>query len=268
VLQVFRRPSAGLARSGEAPPAAADIVFDGVGFAPPGGPEIVTGIDLDVRPGEFHCLLGRSGCGKTTLLKLAAGLLAPARGEVRIAGVRLEAPSALIGFVFQAPTLLEWLTARDDVLLPLALHREVTDADRGRARDLLARLGLADLDHRYPSQLSGGQQARVALARAVIDAPAVLLLDEPFAALDALTREELQDDLARLAGETGATVMLVTHDIREAVYLADVITVMGPGRLASRCLTALPRPRPAGLRYEARFNERCRAVRAELDAAT
>lgn len=243
------------------------VGFDDVAFAPPGGPAIVEGIDLHVPAGGFHCLVGRSGCGKTTLLKLAAGLLLPVRGEVTVAGRRLDGPAEAVGFVFQAPTLLEWLPVVENVLLPIVLRRKPAAADRERALSLLARLGLDGLARRYPEQLSGGQQARVAIARALIDAPRVLLLDEPFAALDALTREELQADLARISVESGATVLLVTHDITEAAYLADGISVMGQGCIAARFETGMARIRPAGIRYETPFNALCREIRAALDAA-
>ncbi len=243
------------------------IGLEAVFFAPPDHPPIVAGVDWNVPQGAFHVLIGRSGCGKTTLLKLAAGLLEPSSGTVRVEGRVLRGPAEAMGFVFQAPTLLDWLSALDNVLLPLVLKRRSGAAERRRALDLLARLGLDGLGERYPAQLSGGQQARVAIARALIDAPRVLLLDEPFAALDALTREELQDDLARLCARSGITVLLVTHDTAEAVYLADGIALMATGRIVGRFAVDLPRPRPAGIRYEADFNARCRAVRAALDRA-
>ncbi|PZU93818.1 MAG: nitrate ABC transporter ATP-binding protein [Chelatococcus sp.] len=247
----------------------AGVASEGVGLAgvsyAAGGTRILSDVDLAVPQGGFHVLVGRSGCGKTTLLKLAAGLLRPTAGTVSVAGHRLDGPGAEIGFVFQAPTLLEWLAAEDNVLLPISLERRVMPADREKARALLARLGLAGLSKRYPDQLSGGQQARVAIARALVTGPRLLLLDEPFAALDALTREELQADLARLSLESGATVMLVTHDIAEAAYLADEIAVMGTGVIAERFTVGMPRIRPPGIRYEPAFNGLCRDVRAALD---
>ncbi|WP_298966060.1 ABC transporter ATP-binding protein [uncultured Methylobacterium sp.] len=230
-----------------------------------GGPAIVDGVDWTVARGAIHCLLGRSGCGKTTLLKLAAGLLLPDEGRVRVAGAVLHGPAPRVGFVFQAPTLLDWLSALDNVLLPLSLKRRPTAADREAACDLLALVGLADHAGRHPAALSGGQQSRVAVARALIGGPDLLLLDEPFAALDALTREELQDDLLRLCALRGTAALFVTHDIAEAVYLGDRVAVMAAGRITHSGPVALPRPRPPGLRYEPAFAAACRALREAMD---
>ncbi|TGD98655.1 ABC transporter ATP-binding protein [Methylobacterium nonmethylotrophicum] len=252
----------------DAIPAVADgfLTLEGVRYRFPGDPaDTVAGVDWAVPRGAIHCLLGRSGCGKTTLLKLAAGLLAPDAGAVRIAGAILHGPSPRVGFVFQAPTLLDWLSALDNVLLPVSLRRRPTAADRAAARDLLAAMGLGDLLERRPAALSGGQQSRVALARALIGAPDLLLLDEPFAALDALTREELQDDLLRLCASRGTAALFVTHDIAEAVTLGDRVGVMAAGRLVHEAAVPLPRPRPAGIRYEPVFGAACRALRQIMD---
>lgn len=231
------------------------------------GPWIVDGVDWTIPRGEIHCLLGRSGCGKTTLLKLAAGLLLPQEGAIRIAGERLDGPGERIGFVFQAPTLLEWLPALDNVLLPLSLQRRITSADREAARDLLALVGLDAFAERRPDALSGGQQARVAVARALVAEPDLLLLDEPFAALDALTREELQDDLLRLCALRRTTALFVTHDITEAVWLGDRVAVMEAGRIVHDERIALPSPRDRDMRYAPSFGETCRRLRAAMDDA-
>lgn len=229
------------------------------------GPAIVDGIDWQIPRGEIHCLIGRSGSGKTTLLKLAAGLLLPSEGAIRIAGEALAGPSPHVGFVFQSPTLLEWLSALDNVLLPVSLKRRPTAVDRESALDLLARVRLRDFAARRPGELSGGQQSRVAVARALIGNPDLLLLDEPFAALDALTREELQDDLLRLCAIHGMTALFVTHDISEAVYLADRVAVMVAGRLAHACPIELPRPRHRDTRYAPAFAAACRELRDAMD---
>ncbi|MBL0421992.1 ATP-binding cassette domain-containing protein [Ramlibacter sp. AW1] len=199
------------------------------GFAD--GTPLLHGLDLELARGEIHCIVGRSGCGKTTLLRLAAGLLQPQAGQVSVGGVAPEQARSDIGFVFQAPTLLEWLPVLDNVLLPVSLQRRPGARDVEQARQLLARLGLGDYAQRYPRQLSGGQQSRVALARALVLGPSLLLLDEPFAALDAITREELQADLLRMCRSEGTTVLFVTHDIAEAVFLGDRVTVMDAGRI-------------------------------------
>jgi NitT/TauT family transport system ATP-binding protein len=235
----------------------------GVRFAFPGWPPTVDGADLAVAPGAFHCLVGRSGCGKTTLLKLAAGLLRPDAGSVLFRGAPHAAAGPEIGFVFQSPNLLEWQRVLDNVLLPVALHRRTRDADRERALQLLQQLGLADHARKYPRQLSGGQQSRVALARALILQPALLLLDEPFAALDAITREELQRDLLQTCRDAGTGVLFVTHDIAEAVYLADRVDVVDAGRIAQEIAIALPQ-RSAAVRTSAAFARYCAQVRSAL----
>ncbi|MCO5089976.1 ABC transporter ATP-binding protein [Bosea sp. (in: a-proteobacteria)] len=229
------------------------------------GPAIVDGVDWTIPRGEIHCLLGRSGCGKTTLLKLAAGLLMPSAGTIRIGGEALCGPGPRAGFVFQTPTLLDWLSVIDNVLLPVSLKRRPSGADRQAALDLLACVGLADFAARRPAALSGGQQSRVAVARALIGKPDLLLLDEPFAALDALTREELQDDLLRLCAQGGTTALFVTHDIGEAVYLADTVAVMSAGRLTHTRRITLARPRHRDMRYAPAFTAACRALRDAME---
>ena len=231
-----------------------------VSFTFPGWPPVVQDADLAVETGEFRCLVGRSGCGKTTLLKLAAGLLQPDTGSI----TRQGAGQSEIGFVFQSPTLLEWLRVEDNVLLPVSLRRRPTAADAAQAHKLLEQLGLGMHARRYPRQLSGGQQSRVALARALILQPALLLLDEPFAALDAITREELQHDLLELCRAQGTTVLFVTHDIAEAVYLGDRIGIVDAGRVVDEIAVALPKPRPPGLRSSAAFAQACAQVRAAM----
>ena len=236
------------------------LAFQDVAFHFPGAAPLIQDLSLTLAAGEFHCLIGRSGCGKTTLLKLAAGLLSPTGGRVSPSGgVRLDPTRA--GFVFQAPTLLEWLRVRDNVLLPIAVKRRPTPAEVQGADALLARLGLAGLSERYPRQLSGGQQSRVALARAMLLAPPLLLLDEPFAALDALTREELQRDLRDLAKARGTTVMFVTHDVGEAVFLGDRVSVLAAGRL----VRTVECP-PGAQRDTVASNTACTALRAALGA--
>ena len=229
--------------------------------------KVVDSVEWTIGQGEFHCLVGRSGCGKTTLLKIAAGLLQPTAGSIFIDGKAIVEPSTHVGFVFQTPTLLEWQTVSDNILLPISLKRTPTARDQQKAADLLELVGLADYAGRYPTELSGGQQSRVAIARALINEPAVLLLDEPFAALDAITREELQDDLLKLCAVHGTTVLFVTHDIAEAIYLADRVAVMEAGRLRHDLAVNLIKPRQRDMRYSPQFNSLCLEVRQAMDDA-
>jgi NitT/TauT family transport system ATP-binding protein len=239
-----------------------------VGFTFPGWPPVVRHINWDIQRGEFHCLVGRSGCGKTTLLKLAAGLLHPDEGRIALHGMDVLAPGPELGFVFQTPTLLEWHKVVDNVLLPVSLQHRPTADEIAKARQLLAQLGLESHAGHYPRQLSGGQQSRVALARALILEPSLLLMDEPFAALDAITREELQDDLLQMCRSRGTTVLFVTHDIAEAVYLADRVAVMDRGRIVQDIRVDIPKPRATGTRYSAAFSRHCAKVRDAMDGAS
>jgi NitT/TauT family transport system ATP-binding protein len=235
-------------------------------FAYPDRGEVVRDVSLQLAPGEIHCLIGRSGCGKTTVLKLAAGLLSPQQGQVQLQGQAVQQPTADMGFVFQSPTLLDWLSVLDNVLLPLSLHGAVTPAQRAHAQQLLAQMGLAALCHDKPHQLSGGQQSRVAIARALVTQPAVLFMDEPFAALDAITREDLQRDFLALCQAQGTAVLFVTHDMAEAVYLADHVSLMHAGRIQAPLHIALPRPRQSAMRYTPAFNVLCEQLRHAMDA--
>ena len=226
---------------------------------------VVNRVSWAIQRGEFHCLVGRSGCGKTTLLKVAAGLLQPTSGSIFIKGQRVPEPSADVGFVFQAPNLLEWLSVIDNILLPISIKLKPRVDDRKYAMELLDLVGLSAFYNRHPRELSGGQQSRVAIARALITKPEALLLDEPFAAIDAITREELQEDLLQVCGLRKTTVLFVTHDITEAVYLADKVAVMDEGRLKHSLKVTFERPREKNLRYSPHFNELCLLVRQAMD---
>lgn len=228
--------------------------------------KVVKNVSLQINAGAFHCLVGRSGCGKTTLLKIAAGLIVPTSGQVRLQQTPVTSPMPEMGFVFQSPTLLPWLSVIDNVLLPLQLHQRINANDYERGQQLLARLGLSGVEHSPAPQLSGGQQSRVAIARALITQPSILLMDEPFAALDAITREELQRDLSALCVAEKTAVLFVTHDITEAVYLADHIHVMHQGRLESTLNLATQRPRHTNIRYSPEFNQECMELRQMKDA--
>ena len=240
--------------------------LNAVHFAYPDQGEVVHDVCLQLAHGEIHCLIGRSGCGKTTVLKLAAGLLKPLQGHIQLKGNPVHQPVSDMGFVFQSPTLLDWLSVLDNVLLPISLHSPVTDVHRAYGEQLLDQMGLAALRHAKPCQLSGGQQSRVAIARALITQPAVLFMDEPFAALDALTREELQRDFLALCHAQGTSVLFVTHDISEAVYLADRVSLMHQGRMHVPLHITLPRPRQSAMRYTPPFSALCEQLRHAMDA--
>jgi NitT/TauT family transport system ATP-binding protein len=207
--------------------------------------EALQDIGLSLEQGEFVCILGPSGCGKTTLLKIAAGLMRPSEGQVLHQGRPSAGPYEGLGLVFQTPVLLPWLTVLDNVLLPVrVLKRPVRDY-RCRAFELLKMTGLAGFESRYPRELSGGMQQRVALVRAIIHDPKLLVMDEPFGALDALTRETMNAELQALWLATGKSVLFVTHSILESVFLSDRIVVMSarPGRIVSVVKVDAPRPR-------------------------
>ena len=206
--------------------------------------EILTGIDLTIRKGEFVTLIGHSGCGKSTLLNLVAGLIKPTRGAILLAGKHVDGPGPDRGVVFQNHSLLPWLTCFQNV--HLAVERVFGDRLKERTHAALELVGLSHAEHKYPHQISGGMKQRVGIARALAIEPKVLLLDEPFGALDALTRAKLQDELMKIVENTGSTVLMVTHDVDEAVLLADRIVMMtnGPAAKIGEVLVIdLPRPR-------------------------
>ncbi|WP_431302698.1 ABC transporter ATP-binding protein [Sediminicoccus sp. BL-A-41-H5] len=225
------------------------IQLDAVGkrFEAADGNEVqaLAGVSLTVPEGSFTALVGQSGCGKSTLLRLVAGLVPKSEGHVRLDGREVTAPHPDVGFVFQAPTLLPWADVLTNVLFPLRILGRLDAAATTRARDLLAMAGLSGFERKTPRELSGGMQQRVAICRALVHAPRILLMDEPFGALDALTREEMSLELLRLWTERPCTILFVTHSITEAVILADQVVTMSPrpGRVADIVDVALPRPR-------------------------
>ena len=236
-------------------------------YAPQGAAEgtlAVDGLDMEVEKGEFVAVVGPSGCGKSTLMKLATGLNFPTRGSVTVAGKAVEGPVSIAGMAFQNPVMLPWRLTRDNVLLPLEVvqpHRRQMrtrrEEYRAKAEALLTSVGLEGAGSKYPWQLSGGMQQRASLCRALIHEPELVMLDEPFGALDAFTREELWCVMRDLHQEKGFTSILVTHDLREAVFLADRIFVLSarPGRVIRIRDVPLERPRPLALTYEPEFTE-------------
>ena len=225
--------------------------------------------NLKVNEGEFCVIVGPSGCGKSTLLKVLAGLVIANSGQARIAGDSVAAPREDIGFVFQSATLLPWMTVLENVLLPLKVQRRPNRSGwQARGMELLKIVGLEDFANRYPNELSGGMQQRVGMARALAHDPSLLLMDEPFGALDALTRESMNAELQRIWMLRPKTVLFVTHSISEAVFLADHIIVMSarPGRVIADITVDLPRPRDVATLDSPRFTEYSREVRAHLYA--
>jgi NitT/TauT family transport system ATP-binding protein len=232
-----------------------------------GAVKALEGIDLEIGAGEFVTFVGPSGCGKSTLLMCVAGLTAPTEGRVEIQGVEVRRPFTNLGIVFQRDLLLDWRSALDNVLLAPEVRRQARREWEARAQELLVGFGLAGHEHRYPWELSGGMRQRVAICRALISDPPLLLMDEPFAALDALTRDELNLELERLWNETGKTVVFVTHSIQEAVFLSDRIFVMSrsPGRIVETLVIDLPRPRRLADRETPAFAAHSARIRLALE---
>ncbi len=226
--------------------------------------EALRGIDLTIREGAFVSLIGPSGCGKSTLLRVVNGLLRPSAGRVLVAGAVVRGPHLDMAMVFQTPMLLPWASVLDNILFPLRLKGRCTAADGARARDLLARVGLAGFERSRPHELSGGMQQRVAICRALVQQPRALLMDEPFGALDALTREELSLELLDIWAGTGMTVLFVTHSIAEAVLLSDQVVALDarPGRITEIVEIPLPRPRSFAQEALPAFQDRAQHLRA------
>ncbi|MGE5793016.1 MAG: ABC transporter ATP-binding protein [Bacteroidota bacterium] len=207
--------------------------------------EALKDVSFDIRDGEFVTVVGPSGCGKSTLLKILAGILRRTSGDVRLRERPIDGPSRDVGVVFQAPVLLPWRNVLENVMLPIEIQRRDRVEFEARARAYLRLVGLTGFEGKYPGELSGGMQQRVGISRALVHEPALLLMDEPFGALDAMTREAMNLELLRIWDESRKTVLLVTHSIPEAVFLADRVIVMSPrpGRISDIIAIELPRPR-------------------------
>jgi NitT/TauT family transport system ATP-binding protein len=225
-------------------------------------------IDFQIEAGEFITVVGPSGCGKSTLLRIIAGILPGGTGSLSHAGTPIIGPSRSIGVVFQAPVLLPWRTALENVLVPIEIQRRGRAGHIEKARNLLRMVGLEGFEGKYPRELSGGMQQRVGIARALIHDPDLLLMDEPFGALDAMTCEQMNLELLRIWGGSGKTVMLVTHSIPEAVFLADRIIVMSPrpGRITDIITVDLPRPRNLAMVNTAAFGQMTDSIRQHFGA--
>ena len=225
-------------------------------------------IDCTIGDGEFMSIVGPSGCGKSTLLKILAGLLQRSGGDALLNGTPIDGPRNDIGVVFQSPVLFPWRTVLGNVLLPVDVQQLGREKMQQRAFDLLNLVGLKDFEHRYPWELSGGMQQRVALVRALIHDPAILLMDEPFGALDALTREAMNVELQRIWMESRKTVVFITHSTSEAVFLGDRVMVMTPrpGKVEDMLEIDLPRPRSLDVMTTEKFGTYVRRIRKSLNA--
>ncbi|WP_333827525.1 ABC transporter ATP-binding protein [Pararhodobacter sp.] len=225
-------------------------------------------VNLSVAESEFIAIVGPSGCGKTTLLKILAGLDQPTSGEARLRGTKITGPRKDIGIVFQSPVLFPWRTVLDNVMLPVDVQKLNRSEGRARAEGLIEMVGLSGFANRYPSELSGGMQQRVGLARALVHEPAMLLMDEPFGALDALTRENMNLELQRIWMERPRAVVFITHSISEAIFLADRVLVMTPrpGRVRIELEIDLPRPRDLSVMSSPKFGEYAAEIRSLLNA--
>jgi NitT/TauT family transport system ATP-binding protein len=246
--------------------------LSGIGKNFASGTTALAGVNLTICPGEFVSLLGPSGCGKSTLLKIIAALAAPSAGAIewpQSAHDPANGAEPTLSFVFQEPTLLPWRTAAENVRLPLMLAGVNKQEARDRAAEALNLVGLAAFANQHPRQLSGGMKMRVSIARALVTRPKILLMDEPFAALDEITRNKLNDDLLALFARQHLTVIFVTHSVYESVFLSSRIVVMSsrPGRVASDIPVEMAYPRTEEFRTSAAYNERCRLVSAALRMA-
>ena len=245
------------------------LTLQNVGKVFDSGVAALSGIDLRLGAGEFVAVLGASGCGKSTLLRLIAGLSEPSSGTVQWSGAA-DRPAGRLGFVFQDPTLMPWASVDDNVYLPLRLAGMSRSEAAPRIAEVLAAVELGDFADAFPRELSGGMRMRVSIARALVTQPDVLLLDEPFAALDEPTRFKLNEDLLRLWRQRGLTVVFVTHSVFESVFLSQRVVVMSrrPGRVHADLPVTLPYPRDSALRMSAAFGASCQRVSEVLTQAT
>jgi len=268
-------PTANAGARGALPAAQARIEIDNVSlryFTKQGETQALDSISLNIAPGEFVSIIGQSGCGKSTLLSLIAGILEPSGGSIRVEGKAVTAPSRRVGYMLQQDYLYEWRTILDNALLGAEIQKMDMKKARARAIHLLGKCGMGDFLHHYPRALSGGMRQRVALARTLVTDPDVVLLDEPFSALDSQTRLAIADEVVDVLREEGKSVILVTHDIGEAIAMTDRVVVLSrrPGRVKSQYMMHFPshgagRPTPFQARSLPEFNEYFATLWDELD---
>ncbi|MGJ9385007.1 ABC transporter ATP-binding protein [Salipaludibacillus sp. CF4.18] len=213
---------------------------------------VLSNINMQVQPGEFISIIGKSGSGKTTLLQMIGGLLSPTQGKINVCGKKINEPINEITYVFQSPVLLEWRNVLENVLVPIELKRRPNKSDIDKAKEVIDSVGLAGHEEKYPHELSGGMKSRVTLARSLLTQPKILLMDEPFSSLDAMTKEQLQLELMELSIEFSTTIIFITHDITEAVYLSDKVFLLEeqPGQAVKEFSVPFPRPRRKEWKFE------------------
>ena len=245
------------------------IAVNGVSKVFPNGLEALRSVSIDIRRGEFVSFVGPSGCGKSTLLKLIGGLLEPSTGEIAVGGRKVDGPRRDVGVMFQTSVLFPWRTVLENVLLPIEVFSLDRDAAIEKARGILGMVGLGGREDAYPRQLSGGMQQRAAISRVLITDPPIILMDEPFGALDEFTRERMNLELLRIWSERGQTIIFVTHSINEAVFLSDRIVVMdtSPGRVVAVVDVPLARPRSIETMKSPDFARKAFEVREYLGVA-
>ena len=245
------------------------IAVSGVSKVFPNGFEALRSVSIDIRRGEFVSFVGPSGCGKSTLLKLIGGLLGPSTGDIAVDGQKVKGPRRDVGVMFQTSVLFPWRTVLENVLLPIEVFGHARQKAMERARGILGMVGLGGREDAYPRQLSGGMQQRAALSRVLITDPPIILMDEPFGALDEFTRERMNLELLRIWSERGQTIIFVTHSINEAVFLSDRIVVMDtqPGRVVAVVDVPLPRPRSIETMKAPEFARKAFEVREYLGVA-
>jgi NitT/TauT family transport system ATP-binding protein len=225
---------------------------------------IFSNFNLKVKPNEFVSIIGKSGTGKTTLIRMIAGLLEPTTGSVFINGDAVREPREEITYVFQKPVLLEWRNLLENVLLPLELQRKVVDDDIWKAKDLLKLVNLENDMNKYPHECSGGMLSRVSLARALFTNPKILLMDEPFAALDSITKAQLQLELTQIISSYQSTIIFITHDIQEAIFLSDRVILIGDQTM-KEYIVPFPRPRHMKLKFETEFQQLVKDIYGDLE---